>query len=108
MCTPRLPLVFGNPTRPRSSSSSLATPATRTASAKSVPGCGSRSMRSSSGWSLSSRRHGQGWKVIAPIWAAQHTTATSVGQISAAVRPEGNVTSALSTYSGAPFIIRFW
>ena len=93
---------------PRSVSRSLATIATRAASAKSVPGCGSRSMRSSSGWSTSWRRLGQGWNVIAPIWAAHATVAISVGHISSAVRPDGKVTVADSTYSGAPLIIRFW
>jgi hypothetical protein len=36
-------------------------------------------------------------KVIVPIWAAQQTTATSVGQISSAWRPEGNWIRAVST-----------
>ena len=97
MCTPRLPEVFGKPTRPSSSSSSLATPAIRAASRNDVPGCGSRSMRSSSGRSTSERRTGHGWNVSVPICAHQTGTAISVGQISAAVRPDGKVTSTLCT-----------
>ncbi len=93
MCTPRLPDVFGKPTSPSSSSSSRATPATRTASVKVVPGCGSRSMRSSSGRSTSSRRTGHGWKVSVPMCAHHTGTAISVGQISSAVRPDGKVIS---------------
>ena len=54
------------------------------------PGLGVEVERSSSGWSTSSRRTGQGWNVIVPICAAHPTTATSVGQISSASRPEGN------------------
>ena len=52
--------------------------------------------RSSSGWSTSSARTGQGWKVIVPICAAHPTTAISVGQISSALRPEGNSIRAVS------------
>ena len=96
MWMPRLPEVFGKPTRPSSSSSSRATPATRTASANVVPGWGSRSMRSSSGWSTSARRTGHGWKVSVPMWAHQTGTAISVGQISSAVRPDGKVISTVS------------
>ena len=54
-------------------------------------------MRSSSGWSTSSARTGQGWNVMVPIWAAQPTTAISVGQISSAWRPDGNWIRAVST-----------
>ena len=43
-----------------------------------------------------------------PIWAAQPTTAISLGQISSAWRPEGNWIRAVSTYSGAPRGTRFW
>ena len=43
-----------------------------------------------------------------PICAAQAATATSVGQTSSAVRPDGKVTVAVSTYSGAPLGTRFW
>ena len=63
---PRLPEVFGQPTKPISSSTSRTTPATRFASAKSVPGCGSTSIRSSSGLSTCARREGHGWKSIVP------------------------------------------
>ena len=76
--------------------------ATSTASVKSVPGSGSRSRRSSSGWSTSSRRTGHGWKVIVPSCAAHAMTARWFGAISSAVRPEGNVMCAVSTYDGAP------
>ena len=97
---PRLPEVFAKPVMPRSSSSSRATPATRTASANVVPGWGSRSIRSSSGWShesdAGSRRTGHGWKVSVPMWAHQTGTAISVGQISSAVRPDGKVMVAVS------------
>ena len=61
---PRLPDVFGQPTKPSSSSVSLTIAATCFASAKPVPGCGSTSMRSSSGCSTSRRRDGHGWKSI--------------------------------------------
>ena len=54
-------------------------------------------MRSSSGWSGRSRRTGHGWNVRVPICAAHTGTATSVGQTSSAVRPDGNVTLAVST-----------
>ena len=85
---PRLPEVFGKPTMPRSSSSSSATPATR-------PRRGSRcAVRVEVDAQLvgvvrSSRRTGQGWNVSVPICAAHAGTATSVGQTSSAVRPDG-------------------
>ncbi len=96
MWMPRLPEVLAKPVMPRSSSSSRATPATRTASPNVVPGWGSRSIRSSSGWSTSSRRTGQGWKVSVPMCAHHTGTAISVGQISSAVRPDGKVIVAVS------------
>ena len=65
-------------------------------------------MRSSSGRSTSVRRTGHGWKVSVPICAHQTGTAISVGQISAALRPDGKATVTLSTYSGAPLGTRFW
>ncbi len=105
---PRLPDVFGQPTKPSSSSVSLTTAATCFASAKPVPGCGSTSMRSSSGCSTSRRRDGQGWKSIVARLAAQATCASSVTQSSSAVRPEGNVTVAVSIQSGRCFGTRFW
>ena len=40
-----------------------------------------------------SGRTGQGWKVSVPMCAHQTGTAISVGQISSAVRPDGNVIS---------------
>ena len=58
---PRLPLVFGNPTRSCSASTSRARSAPRRrTSSHGTPGVGSRSTRSSSGWSTSSARTGQG------------------------------------------------
>ena len=46
--------------------------------------------------------------MIVPICAAQAATAASVTHTSSAVRPDGNVIVAVSTYGGAPFGIRFW
>ena len=66
MCSPRDPLVFGQPTRPTSSSTSRATIATSTICDQSTPGIGSRSTRSSSGWSRSSARTGMRVQVEAP------------------------------------------
>ena len=63
-------------------------------------------MRSSSGWSGSARRTGQGWKSKVPRFAAQTSTACSVGQNDSAVRPLGNVTVAVSAYGGAPLGMR--
>ncbi len=45
---------------------------------------------------------------MAPMWAAQAAVAISVMQISSAMRPDGNRMRVLSTYGGAPRIIRFW
>ena len=105
---PRLPDVFGQPTKPISSSTSWTTPATVFASAKSVPGCGSTSIRSSSGLSTCARREGHGWKSIVPRFAAQATCASSVMHSSSAWRPDGNVTRATSIHSGRPSGTRFW
>ena len=67
----------------------------------SCPGCGSMSMRSSSGCSVSRRREGHGWKSTTARFAAQITCASSVTHSSSAWRPDGNVTRAASTHSGA-------
>ena len=63
-------------------------------------------MRSSSGRSTSARRTGHGWKSNVPRFAAQASTAGSVGHTSSAVRPDGNVIRAVCTHSGAPLGIR--
>lgn len=91
MWMPRPPEVFGNPVSPCSARISRTCGATRAASSKVVPGCGSRSIRSWSGASTSARVTGHGWKVSVPRFAAQATTASSVGVTSSAVRPDGNV-----------------
>jgi hypothetical protein len=57
---------------------------------------------------VADRRTGQGWKVSVPICAHQAGTASSVGQISSAVRPDGKVMVAVSRYGGAPLGTRFW
>ena len=46
--------------------------------------------------------------MIVPIWAAQATVASSVGQTSSAWRPEGKSIRAVRTHSGAPCGTRFW
>ncbi len=97
MCSPRPPEVFGHPSMPSSCRISRTCGATRAASAKSVPGWGSRSIRSWSGESTSSLVTGQGWNVIVPMFAAQATTASSVGATSSAVRPLGKPIVAVST-----------
>ena len=45
---------------------------------------------------------------MVPRLAAYAITASEVGAISSAVRPEGKVISAVSTYDGAPWGTRFW
>ena len=57
-------------------------------------------MRNSSGWSKqwgSGTRTGHRWKVIVPICAHQMATATSDGQTSSAVLPDGKVIGAVCT-----------
>ncbi len=107
-CSPRPPEVFGHPSMPSSCSSARRCGATRAASANPVPGCGSRSMRSWSGDSVSAEVTGHGWKVSVPRFAAQATTASSVGHTSSADRPLGKPMRAVRTQSGAPFGTRFW
>ena len=104
-----MPLVFGKPTHPSSSSSGRTTSsATSRASAKSVPGCGSRSTRSSSGRSVSAQRDGHGWKVTVPRLAAHATVASSTTCSASAVLPDGNVTWQVPIQSGRWDGARFW
>jgi len=48
-------------------------------------------------WAECTTLRDQGWNVIVPICAAQATTASSVGEISSAWRPDGNWMRAVST-----------
>ena len=106
---PRLPLVFGQPTYPSSSSTSCTSAATRFASAKPVPGCGSMSMRSSSGCSGSARRDGHGWKSIVARFAA-HDDLRELGDAQLVRVPPRRETSrvAVSIQSGRFSGTRFW
>jgi hypothetical protein len=65
-------------------------------------------MRSSSGRSVSARRECHGWNSTVDICTAQTTQASSVTHSSSAVRPDGNLTSTVSSHGGAPLGTRFW
>ncbi len=108
MWMPRLPEVFGKPSRPCSRSTSCTPSATALTSAKGTSGWGSRSTRSSSGWSRSARRTAQGFQSITPRLTPQSRWAASFGTSSRAWRPLGKVTVAVCSHSGAPCGTRFW
>ena len=69
---------------------------------------GSRSIRHSSGCSVFARLEFQGWNSTVDICTAQITLAVSVTHNSSAKRPDGKLTCAVCTQSGAPFGSRFW
>ena len=108
MCMPRDPEVFGQPVSPKSASTSLATMATSLICGHSTPGTGSRSTRSSSGWSRSAARTGCGLRSMQPRLITQASAASSVTTTSSAVRPEGKLSSTVSTKSGRFSGARFW
>src|SRR5947208_2529117 len=108
MWNPREPDVFGQPVRPSSSSTSLATSATSRTWDQGTPGTGSRSMRSSSGWSRSAARTGCGLRSMQPRLTIHASWAAFVTTISSAVRPDGNDSSTVSIHSGREVGARFW
>ena len=108
MWIPREPEVLGQPTSPTASSASLHTIATSRICDQGTPGTGSRSTRSSSGWSRSSARTGCGLRSMQPRLTIQARPAASSTTISSAVRPDGNVSSAVRIQSGVLSGARFW
>jgi hypothetical protein len=108
MCMPRDPEVLGQPARPKSDSTSLATMATSLICGHCTPGTGSRSTRNSSGWSRSLARTGCGFRSMQPRLMTQASASAPPTTISSAVRPDGKRSSTVGTQSGRLAGARFW